>query len=188
MESNFEDTGVKVKSNNLEGIKIAFGLCGSIGAVDSVKQIRELRRHGAIVRAVMTEQAQKFITPLSIQWATTQKPILNLSGESEHLQSFSAMIICPATWNTLIQISQGLSGNALSTLAAIHVARKKPLFIVPTLHLEFLDHPMYSHTMDRLQSFPGIEVYWGPKEEGRYKMPNPEIMATDFMKFFSAKG
>lgn len=42
-----KDTGVEEKADALDGKRIAFGVCGGIGAVETVKLMRELRRHGA---------------------------------------------------------------------------------------------------------------------------------------------
>lgn len=180
------DRSVVLKGSQLAQKTLFFGVCGSIGAVESVRIIRELRRHSARIVPVMTSSAQKFITPLSVSWAADQKAVCRLSEDVEHLADAHGMILCPATWNTLVQISLGMSHNALTTCAAIVLARKLPLFIVPTLHLEFAEHPLYDSVMAQLESL-GAQVWFGPQEEGRSKMPDPESLVTEYLRRFHRK-
>ena len=181
------DTGVDKKSESLNGVKLFYGVCGSIGAVEAVRQIRELRRHGASVFAVMTPASKQFITPLSLQWAS-QNPVLEeLSASSEHLEPMHAMIICPASWNTLVALKAGFCPNALTTIAALQISKKNPMLIVPTLHAEFMQHPQFNSTLEELNSYHGVQIIHGPFEEGRYKMPQPEQLAKNFIEVFNSR-
>ncbi|MFC6726916.1 flavoprotein, partial [Halobium palmae] len=49
----------------LEGVNVALGVSGSIAAVKTVELAHELRRHGAAVRAVMTDSARGIVHPWS---------------------------------------------------------------------------------------------------------------------------
>ena len=71
-----------VKSNKLSNKKVVLGITGSIAAVECVKLSRELIRHGAEVIPVMTHSATKIIHPDSIEFATGNKPIIELSGKA----------------------------------------------------------------------------------------------------------
>ena len=65
-----EDTGVATHSRTLEGKHILLAISGGIAATESVKLSRELRRHGARVSAIMTNSAQKVISPLAVSWGS----------------------------------------------------------------------------------------------------------------------
>ena len=69
------------KSNRLSGKTIVLGITGSIAAVESFHMIRELIRHGAKVIPVMTEAACKLAAPDAIEFASGNKPILEIGGQ-----------------------------------------------------------------------------------------------------------
>ena len=69
-----------IKSKKLSKKRIVLGVTGSIAAVETVKLSRELIRHGANVIPVMTKAATKIIHPDALEFATSHKPIIELSG------------------------------------------------------------------------------------------------------------
>ncbi|MCK4455320.1 MAG: bifunctional phosphopantothenoylcysteine decarboxylase/phosphopantothenate--cysteine ligase CoaBC, partial [Thermoplasmata archaeon] len=71
---------LSVKSDKLEGETIVIGITGSIAAVESVKLIRELIRHGADIIPVMSKEAERIVHPNSIEFASGKKPIVELDG------------------------------------------------------------------------------------------------------------
>ncbi|RLG28848.1 DNA/pantothenate metabolism flavoprotein, partial [Methanosarcinales archaeon] len=75
--------------------KIVLGVTGSIAAVETVKLARELIRHGADVIPVMTHASTKIIHPDALWFATGNKPVVELTGKTEHV-SFCGMVKEPA--------------------------------------------------------------------------------------------
>ncbi|MDY6775119.1 MAG: bifunctional phosphopantothenoylcysteine decarboxylase/phosphopantothenate--cysteine ligase CoaBC [Halobacteria archaeon] len=69
----------------LDGKTVAFGVTGSIAAVECVKIIHELRRRGAEVHAVMTESAQKIVHEWALEFASGNPVITEITGEVEHV-------------------------------------------------------------------------------------------------------
>ena len=69
------------KNNKLSKKKIVLGVTGSIAAVESIKLSRELIQHGADVIPVMTKAALKIIHPDSLEFATGNKPVTELTGQ-----------------------------------------------------------------------------------------------------------
>lgn len=115
------------------------GVCGGIAAYKAAELVRLLRQQGAEVRVVMTEAAQQFITPLTLQ---------ALSGQAVHCQLLSAeqeqvmghihlarwadvVIIAPATANMLAKIAHGLADDLLSTLC---LAAECPVWVAPAMN------------------------------------------------------
>ena len=84
-----------VKSKRLAKKRIVLGITGSIAAVESVKLSREFIRHGAEIFPVMTHSATKIIHPDSLEFATGNKPIIELTGKTEHV-SFCGRVKEPA--------------------------------------------------------------------------------------------
>ena len=113
------------KSNRLSGKTIVLGITGSIAAVESFHMIRELIRHGARVIPVMTEAAQKLAAPDAIEFASGNKPILEIGGQTEHIKYLGdrsdadLFLIYPATSNTISKIANGIDDTPVTTMATV---------------------------------------------------------------------
>ena len=93
------DTDVEMKGGQLAGKHILLGVSGGIAAVDTVRLCRELRRYGAKVSVVMTQSAQKVITPLAVRWSSQGDVISNWDSDLTVLSQVDAIIVSPATRN-----------------------------------------------------------------------------------------
>jgi len=136
-----------VKSKRLFKKKIVLGITGSIAAVESVKLSRELIRHGAEVFPVMTQSATKIIHPDSLEFASGNKPIIELTGKTEHVsfcgrvkEPADLFIISPCTANTISKIAHGIDDTAVTTFATTAIGSGIPIMIVPAMHLSMYDH------------------------------------------------
>ena len=88
MKTLVEHTSKLIKgslSNLLKGKTIALGITGSVGAVECVDLARTLMRHGAEVKTVMSQMAQRIIHPYLMEWATGNPVITELTGQIEHV-------------------------------------------------------------------------------------------------------
>lgn len=112
----------------LSGQKIVLAVTGSIAAYKSCELLRLLIKRGAEVSVIMTEAAQRFVTPLSFQalgakkvytgdWGDTTTAIPHIEATKEA----SLLLVAPATANILAKAAQGLADDLLS--AAILAAR-----------------------------------------------------------------
>ena len=70
----------------LAGTNVALGVSGSIAAVKTVELAHELRRQGAEVRAVMTDAARGIVHPWSLEFATENPVITEITGSVEHVE------------------------------------------------------------------------------------------------------
>ena len=176
LRKNELDRSVRAKSNRLAGRRIALCVSGGIAAVESVKLIRELRRHGADVSVFVTASALRFITPLSLEWAAGKPPFLEESAEVEYLESFDAVVVAPATLNTIRKASLGLADNIVLLLIACQVGAKRPLLFVPTMNELMTQHPQYEHALDTLKGW-GARFMIQEVEEDRIKIaPASELV------------
>lgn len=112
----------------LSGQKIVLAVTGSIAAYKSCELLRLLIKRGAEVSVIMTEAAQRFVTPLSFQALGAKKVYTGDWGDSttaiphiEATKEASLFLVAPATANILAKAAQGLADDLLS--AAILAAR-----------------------------------------------------------------
>lgn len=112
----------------LSGQKIVLAVTGSIAAYKSCELLRLLIKRGAEVSVIMTEAAQRFVTPLSFQALGAKKVYTGDWGDSttaiphiEATKEASLLLVAPATANILAKTAQGLADDLLS--AAILAAR-----------------------------------------------------------------
>ena len=144
------------KSKRLSKKRIVLAVTGSIVAVETIKLSRELIRHGAEVFPVMTPSATKIIHPDSLWFATGNKPIIELSGKTEHV-SFCGrvknpadlLLISPCTANTISKIAHGIDDTAVSTFATTAIGSGVPILIVPAMHLSMYDHKIIQENIKK---------------------------------------
>lgn len=175
-----EDRGVRRVSDALEGRRIAFGVSGGIGSVEAVKIIREIRRRGGEVTAFMTPEAQKFITPLSIEWAANRPVIIEEGPKVEHLDTFDMVVIAPATLNTLAKAAVGIADNSVLLAVASQLGRRGKVLFVPTMNQNLFEHPVYKENAEKLKGW-GCRFFNSSLEEDRLKMPEPTAL-VDFIE------
>jgi len=132
-------------------MKIALGVTGGIAAYKAAEIVRLLQDRGVRVQVVMTEAAQEFVRPLTFAALSGEKVITglfggggeqpNLDSAVEHIavaQSIDALLVAPATADTIAKFSQGIANDFLSTL---YLATKAPVIIAPAMNVNMWEHP-----------------------------------------------
>ena len=173
------------KSNRLSGKRIVLAVTGSIAAVETIKLARELIRHGAEIIPVMSPSATKIIHPDSLWFATGKKPIVELSGATEHVSycgrvkdSADLLLICPCTANTISKIAYGIDDTGVTTFATTAIGSDVPILIVPAMHLSMYDHKIIQENIKKCKKA-GIKFIEPNIEKNKAKMPNiGEIVAN----------
>lgn len=128
----------------LDGRRILLGISGSIAAYKSAALTRLLIKSGAEVKVVMTKAATDFITPLTLSTLSGHPVMHDLFSESgwhDHVAYGSwadAMVIAPATANTLSGMATGRCSNMLE---ATWLSARCPVFVAPAMDLEMWRHP-----------------------------------------------
>ena len=130
----------------LNGRRIVVGVAGGIAAYKAAELVRALVKLGASVRVVMTQAAQEFITPLTLQ-SLSQQPVatdtFDLSQEQTigHIQVADwaeLLVIAPATADIIARLAHGLANDLLSTVA---LACRAPLLLAPAMNVNMWQHP-----------------------------------------------
>jgi phosphopantothenoylcysteine decarboxylase/phosphopantothenate--cysteine ligase len=126
--------------SSLEGRRILLGITGGIAAFKAPYLVRRLRERGASVRCAMTEAAESFVAPLTLEVLSehavyrTEWLESNGSGAELHMtaaQWADAICVAPCTAHTLARLALGLSDDFLSTTA---LAFGGPLVVAPAMH------------------------------------------------------
>ncbi|MBZ0315686.1 MAG: bifunctional phosphopantothenoylcysteine decarboxylase/phosphopantothenate--cysteine ligase CoaBC [Anaerolineae bacterium] len=157
-----------------ENKRILLGVTGSIAAYKAVDLASKLTQAGALVDVLMTEAAQRFVTPLAFQ-SVTGRPVYtdlwqadssgSLPTHIAHVglgEGADVLVIAPATANTIAKVTHGLADDLLSvTSLAVHC----PVMIAPAM-----DGGMYQHpaTQANLAVLRGRGVQIIEPEVGRF--------------------
>ncbi len=178
------------KSSRLRGKTIVLGITGSIAATECFSFIRELIRHGAKVIPVMTPSAVKLVAPDAIEFASGTRPILELTGQTEHVtylgdpSAADLFIVCPATANTISKMAQGIDDTAVTSMATIALGGGIPVAVAPAMHELMLDNPAVSRNLRTLKEW-GVHII-GPHRDGvRAKAASKDEITSWAIKLLS---
>ena len=150
---------------SLQNRHILLGVSGSIAAYKAVELIRILRENGAVVRVVMTEAAQAFITPLTLQ-AISGFPVhldlLDSTAEEAmgHIQLArwaDLIVIAPASANFIARLAQGRGDDLLSAVCLATAAR---IAIAPAMNQGMWNAPSVGDNIALLRH--RQIMIWGP--------------------------
>ena len=177
------------KSSKLKGKTVVIGITGSVAASECFATIRELIRHGASVIPVLSESATKFVTPLSMEYASGNKAITELTGETEHVNLMGGsdadvFVIYPATANTISKIANGIDDTTVTSMATVALGSGVPIAIAPAMHDAMFRNPAVQRNVEYLRSL-GV-TFIGPKIEGpRAKVASKEAVIASIFRLMS---
>ena len=168
----------------LRGKHIIVGITASIAAYKAAVLVRLLVREGAEVKVLMTPMAKKFITPLTMA-TLSRNPILVEFFDPENGAWNShvdlglwadALLIAPATANTIAKMATGTADNLLLTT---YLSARCPVFAAPAMDEDMFRHTATTQNLQTLQER-GIYII-EPSEgelasglDGKGRMEEPE--------------
>ena len=177
--------------------KIVLGISGGIAAYKTPELARLLMQEGASVQVVMTQAAQQFVTPVTMQ-ALTGNPVFTSQWDSSiannmaHIElsrSADIILIAPSSADLMAKLSLGLADDLLSTLC---LARDCPLLLAPAMNKQMWEHAATQRSVQRLQD--DGSVLLGPAsgtqacgEVGMGRMLEPHEIAEQVIAFFQKK-
>ena len=144
--------------SRLKGREILLGVTGGIAAYKAVELLREMTKRGANVHVVMTQNATRFITPLTFQ-TLSGNPVLHemfrlLEGSRIGHVAMSdiaeLMVIAPATANIIGKIANGIADDLLSTMV---MALDVPVLFAPSMNVRMWQSPFVQHNVAKLKSY-----------------------------------
>jgi phosphopantothenoylcysteine decarboxylase/phosphopantothenate--cysteine ligase len=153
----------------MSGSNIAFVLTGSIAGYKACDAISRLVQLGHRVRAVATESALRFVGAATLEGLTGEKVLTGLfepgsAMEHIHLTRWAdAVVVCPATANTLNRFAAGLADDLAGALFLAH-DRSKPFLVAPAMNPAMWQHPATQESVAKLGRW-GVRFI--PVGEGR---------------------
>lgn len=145
--------------------KIVLGVTGSIACYKIVDLASKLTQAGALVDVIMTESAQKFVTPLAFRSVTGRPVFTDMWALDDHVrhvglgETADLLLIAPATANTMAKLALGLADNLLTVTA---LAARCPLVLAPAMDGGMYEHPATQANIETLTSR-GVQLA-GPAE------------------------
>jgi phosphopantothenoylcysteine decarboxylase/phosphopantothenate--cysteine ligase len=151
----------------VNGKSILLIIGGGIAAYKSLDLIRRAREKGARVRAVLTEGAQHFVTPLSVATLCEEKvftDLFDLKDETEigHIRlsrEADLIVIAPATADLLAKMANGLAGDLATSVL---LAADKPILAAPAMNWKMWSNPATQRNLAQLRA-DGVH-FTGPGE------------------------
>jgi len=179
--------------NTLSNKHILLGITGGIAAYKCAELIRQLQAMGAKVRVVMTQSAEAFVTPLTLQALSrspvylSEPPNVNRDSKSQFAMDHIELarwadwvLIAPTSAHCMAKLAHGLADDLLSTLC---LATTAPLVLAPAMNQAMWRHPSTQANKTTLEKR-GV-VFWGPaegvqacQEIGPGRMLEPEVIAA----------
>jgi len=177
--------------------KIVLGVTGGIAAYKSAAIVRLLIQQGAEVKVIMTPLSKEFITPLTMA-TLSRNPVMidffdptngNWNSHVDLGLWADAMLIAPATANTIAKMTHGVADNLLITS---YLSARCPVFIAPAMDLDMFVHPTTKNNLNLLKSYGNIIIEPAVGElasglEGKGRMEEPEKIVRMLADYFVPK-
>lgn len=172
----------------LKGKTILLGVTGSIAAYKIAILASSLKKLGADVHVLMTENATNFINPITFESLTGNKCLVdtfdrNFQFQVEHVsiaKRADAVMIAPASANVIGKIAHGIADDMLTTTV---MACKCHVMISPAMNTNMYTNPIVQDNIKTLRKY-GYEIiepasgYLACGDTGAGKMPEPETLLS----------
>ena len=165
--------------------KFLIGVAGGIACYKTITLCRLLMKAGHDVRVIMTDNACKFITPLTFETITRNRAY---TGEFdpgiapdmiEHIDLAGwadEFVIAPATANVMAKIAHGIADNLLTSTALVY---QRPIIFSPSMNVDMYADATTQENLQKLEKLgnriiePGVGEM-ACKAEGKGRMAEPE--------------
>lgn len=175
----------------LKGKNVLLCVSGGIAAYKSATIASMLVKLGATVNTIMTENATKFIAPLTFETLTKTKCITDTFNRDfefdvKHISLAKAadiIVVAPATANTIAKLAHGIADNMLTSTVIASTAKK---LVVPSMNTNMLENPITQDNIKLLEHY-GFLVMQSAEgllacgDTGKGKMPEPEDIVEEIV-------
>lgn len=189
------ETDALPSTRTLSGREIIVAVCGGIAAYKVADVVSKLVQAGAGVTVVMTEEAQKFITPLTFE-ALSGRPVrtstFNLveTSDPQHIgltERADLMLVAPATNNIIAKVAHGLCDDLVSLMIC---AAACPVVFAPAMNNRMWEHPIARENVAKLRGigyqFIGPEDGWlACRNTGPGRLSEPVNIVVEVTKMLT---
>jgi len=181
---------------SVRGRRIVVGISGGIAAYKAVEVIRRLVDAGAHVAPIMTEDAHRFIGPVTVSALSSEPVHTSLWDDASPIphtrlgQTADLIVVAPATARVIAAYAMGFSQDLL---VATLIATRAQVVICPAMHTEMWEHPSVQDNLALLRSRGVIVV---DPQEGRLaggdvgtgRLADPETILSAIDQAMSGSG
>lgn len=140
----------------LKGKRITLGITGGIAAYKACDITREFVKNGASVKVIMTENACRFITPLTLRHLSGQSVITGMFDEPSETEikhitlnkETDVLLVAPATANIIGKFANGIADDFLSTF---YLSYRGNVIIAPAMNTKMYEHPAAQSNINSLK-------------------------------------
>lgn len=171
---------------NLTGKCVLLGITGGIAAYKMANVASALHKAGAKVHVIMTENATKFITPLTFETLTGSKCMVDtfdreFEFDVRHIsvaKEADVILVAPATANVIAKMAHGIADDMLTTVVLAAKCRK---LVSPSMNTAMLENPVTQDNIALLRKY-GFTIidsasgYLACGDTGSGKLPEPEVL------------
>lgn len=173
-----------------KNLNIVVGITGGIAAYKACGIVSFLKQQGANIDIIMTKNACKFITPLTLETLSNNKVVVDMFEEDytevKHIslaKKADLFLIVPTTANLIGKVANGIADDMLSTTI---IATKAPVIFAPAMNNQMFENPIVQDNINKLKSYgyrfidPAVgHLACGYEEKG--KLPKSEVI-IDYVK------
>ena len=146
----------------LKGKNIILGVTGGIACYKAAELTSALVKQHADVQVIMTENATKFVTPITFEQLSGNKALVdtfdrNFQHNVEHISAADKadmVLIAPATANVIAKLANGLADDMLTTTV---LACRCPKAIAPAMNTAMYENPVTQDNIEKLRHY-GWEI------------------------------
>ena len=178
----------------LKDKNIVIGVTGGIAAYKAVDVVSRFKKLGAIVHVIMTEEATKFVTPLTFREISGNPVSVSMWSEItnwnvEHIalaKLADLMLVVPATANMIGKVANGIADDMLSTTI---MACKSPVFFAPAMNSHMYENKIVQQNILKLKEYGYLFIdpafgHLACGDQGVGKLPQPETIVDVIHDFF----
>ena len=183
---------------DLNGKCVLLGVSGGIAAYKMANVASALRKLGADVEVIMTQNATQFITPLTFETLTGHKCMVDtfdrdFKFEVTHIslaKKADVILVAPATANVIAKMAHGIADDMLTTVV---LAAKCPKLVAPAMNTGMLENPITQDNLATLERYgftviPSESGVLACKDVGSGRLPKEEVLLERMKKRAEIEG
>lgn len=137
---------------------ILIGVSGGIAAYKVANIISKLKKKGYNIKVIMTENATKIITPLTLETLSRNRVYVDMWDKNPHFEVehisladwADVILIAPATYNIVGKVANGIADDMLTTVIS---ACKKPVYFALAMNVNMYENPILKENIKKLKEY-----------------------------------
>lgn len=177
--------------------KILLGVTGGIAAYKAANFVSLLKKRNYEVKVIMTENATKIITPLTLETLSKNPVYVDMWHEKSHYevehislaQWADVVVVLPTTYNIVGKVANGIADDMLSTVIS---ATNRPVFFALAMNVQMYENPILHENIQKLKKYgyhfiEAVEGLLACADVGKGKLEKEEEVIWEIESYFLAR-